>query len=181
MREIFWRTVILFSRLGGINILDLRTTLNLTELKQWLIDVFICSVSFREGLPIHSNFKYTNHFSSPNFDSVEICWRLIGLVGRVFANKPEHLGSIPGCVIPKTLKMVLDNSLFNTQQYKVRIEGKMEQSRKRSTPSPTPRWSSYWKGSLQAILDYSRQLYLLIFNGVGDYILAVSIFQQASL
>ena len=27
------------------------------------------------------------------------------------------------CVIPKTLKMVLDTSLLNTQQYKVRIKG----------------------------------------------------------
>ena len=34
-----------------------------------------------------------------------IC-RLIGLVGRVFANGLGDLGSIPGCVIPKTLKMV---------------------------------------------------------------------------
>ena len=44
--------------------------------------------------------------------------RLIGLVGRVFANGPGDLGSIPGRVIPKTLKMVLDTSLLNTQQYK---------------------------------------------------------------
>ena len=43
--------------------------------------------------------------------------QLIGLVGRVFANGPGDLGSIPGHVIPKTLKMVLDTSLLNTQQY----------------------------------------------------------------
>ena len=36
------------------------------------------------------------------------------------------------CVIPKTQKMVLDTSLLNTQQYKVHIEGKVEQSRERS-------------------------------------------------
>ena len=48
--------------------------------------------------------------------------RLICLVGRVFANDPGDLGSIPGCIIPKTLKMVLDTSLLNTQQYKVRIK-----------------------------------------------------------
>ena len=41
---------------------------------------------------------------------------LIGLVGRVFANGPGDLGSIPGRVIPKTLKMLLDTSLLNTQQ-----------------------------------------------------------------
>ena len=42
--------------------------------------------------------------------------RLIGLVGRVFANGLGDQGSIPGHVIPKTLKMVLDASLLNTQQ-----------------------------------------------------------------
>ena len=42
---------------------------------------------------------------------------LIGLVGRVFANGPGDLGSIPGHVIPKTLKTVLDITLLNTQQY----------------------------------------------------------------
>ena len=69
--------------------------------------------------------------------------RLIGLVGRVFANGPGDLGSIPGRVIPKTLKMVLDTSLLNTQQYKVGIDGKVEQSREGVAPSPTPRCSSY--------------------------------------
>ena len=62
--------------------------------------------------------------------------RLIGLVGRVFAYNSGDPRSIPGCVIPKTLKMVLDISLLNTQQYKVRIKGKMEQSRERSNAFP---------------------------------------------
>ena len=52
--------------------------------------------------------------------------QLIGPVGRVFANGRGDLGSIPGHVIPKTLKMVLDTSLLNTQQYKARIKGKVE-------------------------------------------------------
>ena len=62
--------------------------------------------------------------------------QLIGLVGRVFANGPGDLGSIPGCVIPKTLKILLDTSLLNTQQYKVHIKGKVEQSRERSSTLP---------------------------------------------
>ena len=62
--------------------------------------------------------------------------RLIGLVGRVFANGPVDLGSIPGRFIPKTLKMVLDTSLLNTQQYKVCIKGKVEKSRERSSALP---------------------------------------------
>ena len=35
-----------------------------------------------------------------------------------------------------TQKMVLDVSLFNTKYYKVRIKGKVEQSRKRSSALP---------------------------------------------
>ena len=40
---------------------------------------------------------------------------IYGLVGRVFANCLGDLGSVPGRVILKTLKVVLDTSLFNTQ------------------------------------------------------------------
>ena len=57
-------------------------------------------------------------------------------LGRVFSNGPGNLGSISGRVIPKTLKMVLDTSLLNTQQYKVRIKVKVEQSRERSCALP---------------------------------------------
>ena len=66
-----------------------------------------------------------------------------GLVGRVFANGPGDLASITSHVIPKTLKMELDSSLLNTQQYKVRIKGKVEKSREGVAPSPTPQCSSY--------------------------------------
>ena len=59
-----------------------------------------------------------------------------GIMFRVFANGPGDLDSIPGRVISKTLKMVLDASLLNTQQYKVRIEGKVEQSKERSSALP---------------------------------------------
>ena len=83
----------------------------------------------------------------------------IGLGVRVFANGPGDLGSIPGRVIPKTQKMVLDASLLNTQHYKVRIKGKVEQSREGVAPSPTHWCSSYRKGSLRVTLDYGRQLY----------------------
>ena len=57
-------------------------------------------------------------------------------MGRVFTNGPGDLGSIHGHVIPKTLKMILDTSLFNTQHYKVCIKGKVEQSRERSSALP---------------------------------------------
>ena len=61
---------------------------------------------------------------------------LIGVVGRVFANGPGDRGLIPCHVIPKTLKMELDTFLLNSLQYKVRIKGKAEQSRERSSALP---------------------------------------------
>ena len=54
----------------------------------------------------------------------------------MFANGSGDQDSIPGRVIPKTLKMILDISLLNTQQYKVHIKGKVQQSRKRSSALP---------------------------------------------
>ena len=57
----------------------------------------------------------------------------IGIMVRVFANSPGDLGSIPGRVIPKTQKMVLDATLLNTLRYKLRIKSKVKQSRERSS------------------------------------------------
>ena len=64
-------------------------------------------------------------------DIVEQYDKILGInveAVRVFANGLGDLGSIPGRVIPKTLKMVLDTTLLNTQHYKVRFKGKVEQS-----------------------------------------------------
>ena len=66
--------------------------------------------------------------------------------------------------------MVLDASLLNTQHYKVRIKGKVEQSREGVAPSPTHWCSSYRKGSLRVTLDYGRQLYLLFTYFIYIYI-----------
>ena len=60
---------------------------------------------------------------------------------RVFANGSGDSGSIPGRVIPKTLKMILDATLLNTQHYKVRV--KWSNPGKGVVPSPTPWCSSY--------------------------------------
>ena len=69
----------------------------------------------------------------------------IGLAVRVFANGPGNQGSIPGRVIPKTQKIVLDASLLNTQHYKVQIKGKVEQSRERSSAVPYTSMQQLWK------------------------------------
>ena len=49
-------------------------------------------------------------------------------MSRVVANGPGDRISIPGRVIQKTQKMVLDAGLLNTQHCKVRIKGKVEES-----------------------------------------------------
>ena len=62
-------------------------------------------------------------------------------MSRVFANGLGDQGLIPGWVIPKTQKMVLDVALLNTQHYEVRIKGKVEQSREWSNAFP---YTSVW-------------------------------------
>ena len=60
----------------------------------------------------------------------------IGQMRRVFTNDQGDRCSIPGRVIAKTQKMVLDAALLNTQHYKVRIKGKVEQSTECSSAIP---------------------------------------------
>ena len=74
-------------------------------------------------------FKVTKQY-------INVVYQDIGPAVRVFANGPGDLGSIPGRVIPKTLKMELDTTLLNTQHYKVRFKGKVEQSREWSSALP---------------------------------------------
>ena len=58
---------------------------------------------------------------------------LPGLMSRVFVNGPGGRSSIPGRVIPKTQNIVLDAALLSIQHNKVRIKGKVDQSRERSS------------------------------------------------
>ena len=83
--------------------------------------------------------------------------RLIGPVGRVFANDPGDLGSVPGRVIPKWYLIPPSFTLSN-MRYVSRV--KWSNPGKGVALSPTPRCSSYWKGSLLVVLDYGRRLYL---------------------
>ena len=77
-------------------------------------------------------FNIFFHFSLVIITTIIINWA-IGLISREFANGLGDGGSIPGQVIPKTQKMVLDAALLNTQHYKVKIKGKVEQSREWSS------------------------------------------------
>ena len=57
-------------------------------------------------------------------------------MSRVFDNCPEDRGRIQCRVIPKKQKMVLDAIMLNTQYYKVRIKGNVEQSKEWSSGLP---------------------------------------------
>ena len=59
-------------------------------------------------------------------------------MSRVFTNGLGDLGLIPGRIIPKTLKMILDIALLNIWHYKVRIKGKVEQSKEWEWSSAIP-------------------------------------------
>ena len=50
-------------------------------------------------------------------------------MSRVFTNDQGDRGSIPGRVIRKTQKMLPVAGLLITQHYKIRIKGKLKQSR----------------------------------------------------
>ena len=80
--------------------------------------------------------KQVNQLYIYIFKQFYFCYRAISRVSRVFTNGPGDRDSIPGQVIPKTQKMVLDATLLNTWHYKVRIKGKMEQSREWSSALP---------------------------------------------
>ena len=77
---------------------------------------------------------------------------------EVFANGPENRGSIPGQVIPKTQKMVLDTSLLSTQHYKVWINDKWSNSGKRVVPSLHLSVAAIEKGGFGSPLTMVSQL-----------------------
>ena len=103
------------------------------------IYLFFRNLSVLELKELHMTFIYIRTMNTLQDKHCCVNWLdggkngLNRLIGRVFANGLGDLGSIPGHVIPKTLKMLLDSSLLNTQQYKVCIKGKVEQFREKST------------------------------------------------
>ena len=77
---------------------------------------------------------------------------------RMFAKVPGDRCSIPGWVIPKTQKLVLDASLLNS--FRTWIKSKWSNPGKGVAPSPTPRCGSYCKVSLWTTLDYCWPTYI---------------------
>ena len=91
--------------------------------------------------------KLINPFVFKTTESVCICTidiidvyshfnQVIGLMSRVFANSLGDQGSVPGRAMPKTQKMILDTALLNIQHHKVRIKGKVKQSREWNNSLP---------------------------------------------
>ena len=86
--------------LPWMNIIKMAMTNHFKHYKTFIIHLFLCNCFFRV-------FPHHTHTHT-----------------IVFANGPGDQGSIPGQIIPKTKKIVLDATLFSTQHYKVRIKGK---------------------------------------------------------
>ena len=76
----------------------------------------------------------------------------IGLAVRVFANGPRDQGSIPGWVIPKTQKWYLMTLCLTLSIIRYGSRVKWSNPGKGVAPFPTPRCSSYCKGSLRFTL-----------------------------
>ena len=84
--------------------------------------------------------------------------QLIGVVGKVSTNDVWDLGSIPGRVIPKTLKWYLIPPFLTLSNIRYVSRVKQSNPGKGVAPSPTPRRWSCWKVNLLITLDYGRQL-----------------------
>ena len=82
--------------------------------------------------PPTTTLKYMGHLLMLSATLEPAQW----LSGRMFANGPGDWGSISGRVIPKPQKVVPETSLLNTQHYKVRFKGKVEQSREKNSTLP---------------------------------------------
>ena len=74
-------------------------------------------------------------------------------MSRVFANGPGRPRFNPRLIYTNDSKIVLDATLLSTQHFKVKIKGKVGQSREESSASPTPQCSGYWKESFRVTHD----------------------------
>ena len=97
--------------------------------------------SSKKGACVYTSlyhYKQITHVSSlavHSFSWIILFLFMIAFVGT-FTEDLGDWGSIPGWVIPKTQKMILDVSLLNSQHYKVQIKGKVKQFREGSGTAP---------------------------------------------
>ena len=88
----------------------------------------------------------------------------IGIMATVFTNGQGDKGSIPGWVIPKIQKVVLDASVLNIQHYKVWTKSKWRNPRKEVAPFSIFWCNSYWKKKGVAC----GVMVIVVGNGHGD-------------
>ena len=98
--------------------------------------------------------------SYPQYLQILLHYQLIG--GRVFTNGLGDRGSIPGWVIPKLKKWYLITPCLTLSIIRNVSRVKWSNPGKGVASHPTPQYSSFWKGSLRVIFDYSCQLFYLI-------------------
>ena len=103
------------------------------------------------------------YLSVPSLYIFLYIYRPIGIMVRVFANGSGDRGSIQGRVIPKTQKWYLSPPCLTLSiiRYGSRVSRAI--LGEGVVLSPTPRCSSYRKGSLRVTLDNSRLTYLLVY------------------
>ena len=90
-------------------------------------------------------------------------------LARAFANGLGDRGSIPGQVIPKTQKWYLISPCLTLGIIRYVSRVKWSNPRKGVVPFPTPRCTSYWKGSFRVTLNYSHQFYYVqIFKTIEE-------------
>ena len=153
-------------------------------IKQYL-KTFVCQKNLKMLLTkclqiIYSIYMYEEDLALNNLQRL-ICYKTqpnqiiyliymyepdIGMMVRVFANGPSDLGSVPGWVISKTQKMVLDASFLNIIRYESRV--RWSNPGKGVAHSPTLWCSSYQK---REPLGHSRlqspTLLIYVWRGFG--------------
>ena len=117
-----------------------------------ILFIFRFSLSLNVFTSIHY-LSFFYHISPLSFLYLSTDWT-IGLMSRVLANSSGDQVSIPGRVIPKTPKMVLDSAWLSIIRYGSRV--KWINPGNEVVPSPTPQSSSYWKRSPRFTLDYGH-------------------------
>ena len=124
----------------------------------WIAPLYPCSIPYNAvkqgGIKYHfCVFSMTRTVIEPRFLGPLAKALTIMPKGSVFANGPGNRSSIPGRVIPKTQKWYLIPPClaFSTIRWGSRV--KWSNPGKGVAPSPAPRCSSYWKGSLRVTLD----------------------------
>ena len=116
---------------------------------------YLCNFIDREKNMFSNYAQYINVFDT------SIC--LVGLVVECSPMGRETRVQSQVESYQRLKKMLLDISLLNTRQYKVRLKDKWSNLGKGVAPSPTLQYSRYWKGDFRIALDYSCQLYFLQF------------------